>query len=118
LIWDSWRSLHPFKKIRRRILIRGRKKNKMSKLQALQGSCKHQLSNSRIFLTMLLERKTFLELSRVGRVVLLSHHCTCKGREDLYKSCLKLQRGDLIFNHLEAQYSLLATRPGVGYEGS
>jgi hypothetical protein len=33
---------------------------------------------------MLLKRKTLLELSIVGGVVLLNHHCTRKGGEDLY----------------------------------
>jgi len=41
----------------------------------------------------------------------MSHHRTREGGEDLYKSRPRLQRGDLIFNHLKAQYSLLATRP-------
>jgi hypothetical protein len=43
--------------------------------------------------------------------MLLSHHRTHEGGEDLQRNHSRLQRGDLIFNHLQAQYSLPSTRP-------
>jgi hypothetical protein len=44
-------------------------------------------------------RKTLLELLGIGRVMLLSHHHTCKGRDDLCKNHPRLQIGDFIYNH-------------------
>jgi hypothetical protein len=45
--------------------------------------------------------KILLELLGVGRVLLLSHCWTHDGGNNLCKSRLKLQIGNLIFNHLE-----------------
>jgi hypothetical protein len=38
--------------------------------------------NSKILLIMLLRRKTFLDLSGVGDVMLLNHHHTCEGEKN------------------------------------
>jgi hypothetical protein len=48
------------------------------------------------------QKKTLLELFGLGGVVLMNQHPTFKGGEDLYTSCLKLQRGDFMFNNLQA----------------
>jgi hypothetical protein len=67
--------------------------------------------NSRIHLTMLFKRKIHLELLVLGGVVLLTHHPTHEKGNELHRSCMRLQGGDLMFNYLQAQYSLPCTRP-------
>jgi hypothetical protein len=80
-------------------------------MENLEQDVNAKLLNSKILLIVLLRRKTFLDLSGVGKVMLLSHHHTCEGEKDLYNNHPRLQRGYIMFNHLQAQYSLLSTRP-------
>jgi hypothetical protein len=67
--------------------------------------------NSRILLIVLFTRKTLLELLGIGGVMLLNHCYTHKGGDNLCRNHSKLQIGNLIFNHLKAQYLLTTTRP-------
>jgi hypothetical protein len=61
---------------------------------------------------MLLTKKALMELLGIGfKVMLLSHHHTCKGGKDLCRNFPRLQKGNLIFNHFETQYSLPTIRP-------
>jgi hypothetical protein len=52
-----------------------------------------------------------MEFLGIEGVMRLSHYRTHEKKDNLCRSHPKLQIGNLIFNHFEAQYSLAATRP-------